>query len=275
MSVHLNEFNNLFSQLVAQNLNFGDEIKAIFLLCSLPSSRDTFCNAISNSVPGGVLHFDDVTSSLLGEEIRIKSMNSKNGSAYSVQSHGHSRTRDKSQGRSKSRSKSCVGKDIECYHCHKKGHIKKDCYAWKREKKKKKQDDKKDSNNKNNEKTNDKGKAKIEANFIESVGVEDMHVVDSSEDTTHVLYASSTLSFDALVANDGAYAQDWMLDSSASYHVTPHRKWFSTYKQGHYGSVRLGNSFTCEITGYWKHMLQVSKWLFVHVVECLSCACID
>ena len=52
----------------------------------------------------------------------------------------------------------------------------------------------------------------------------------SNEDKSHILYASSTSSFDALVANDGAYAQDWMLDSGASYHVTPHREWFSTYK---------------------------------------------
>ena len=251
--VHLNEFNNLFSQLVAQNLNFGDEVKAIFLLCFLPSPWDTFCTAISNSVPGGVLRFDDVTSSILSEEIRQKSMDSKSGSAYSVQSRGCSRTRDKSQGRSKLRSKSRAGKNIECYHCHKLGHIKKDCYAWKREQKKKKQhDDKKDSNIEQTEKTNDRGKAKIEeldANFLESVVADDMHVVESSEDTQHILYASSTLSFDALVANDGAYAQDWMLDSGASYHVTPHREWFSTYRQGHYGSVRLGDSFTCEITG--------------------------
>ena len=127
VSVHLNEFNSLFSQLVAQNLNFGDEVKAIFLLCSLPSSWDTFCIAINNFVPGGVLRLDDVTSSLLSEEIRRKSMDSKFGSAYSVQSHGGSRTQDKSQGRSKSRSKYRAGKNVECYHCHKLGHIMKDC----------------------------------------------------------------------------------------------------------------------------------------------------
>lgn len=76
-----------------------------------------------------------------------------------------------------------------------------------------------------------------------------MHVVESSEDTQHVLYAFSTLSFDALVANDGAYSQDWMLDCGAYYHVTPHREWFSTYRQGRYGNIKLGDSFTCEING--------------------------
>ena len=39
---HLNEFNIIFTQLQAQKLNFDAEMKAIFLLCSLPSSWDTF-----------------------------------------------------------------------------------------------------------------------------------------------------------------------------------------------------------------------------------------
>ena len=48
---HLNEFNIIFLQLTAQGLNFGEEVRCIFLLCSLPSSWDTFCTAVSNSAP--------------------------------------------------------------------------------------------------------------------------------------------------------------------------------------------------------------------------------
>ena len=55
-------------------MKFDDEVKAIFLLCSLPASWDTFCTAISNSVPDGKLTFNDVVGSLLAEEIRRKSM---------------------------------------------------------------------------------------------------------------------------------------------------------------------------------------------------------
>ena len=29
-------------------------------------------------------------------------------------------------------------KDVECYHCHKKGHVKKNCHVWKKEKGKEK-----------------------------------------------------------------------------------------------------------------------------------------
>ncbi|MCO5606244.1 hypothetical protein L7F22_060431 [Adiantum nelumboides] len=65
VSSHLNEFNALYSQLTSKGLNFNDEMKAIFLLCSLPASWDTFNTAISNSIHGGKLAFGDVTSALL------------------------------------------------------------------------------------------------------------------------------------------------------------------------------------------------------------------
>ncbi|MCO5587631.1 hypothetical protein L7F22_041580 [Adiantum nelumboides] len=80
---HLNEFNNVFLQLTSKGLNFDDEMKAIFLLCSLPSSWDTFNTAISNSSPGGTLVFSDVTSALLTEEIQHQSLDaSGHGDAY-------------------------------------------------------------------------------------------------------------------------------------------------------------------------------------------------
>ncbi|MCO5560834.1 hypothetical protein L7F22_014454 [Adiantum nelumboides] len=76
VSSHLNEFNALYSQLTSKGLNFDDEMKAIFLLCSLPASWDTFNTAISNSTHGGKLTFGEVTSALLTEEIRHQSLDS-------------------------------------------------------------------------------------------------------------------------------------------------------------------------------------------------------
>ncbi|MCO5550245.1 hypothetical protein L7F22_003728 [Adiantum nelumboides] len=48
ISTCINEFNIIFTQLTTQGLVFDDEIKCIFLLCSLPSSWDTFYTTISN-----------------------------------------------------------------------------------------------------------------------------------------------------------------------------------------------------------------------------------
>ncbi|MCO5587801.1 hypothetical protein L7F22_041753 [Adiantum nelumboides] len=74
ISRHLNEFNKIFSQLTSQGLNFDEEIKCIFLQCSLPSSWDTFCTSISNSALNTGLVYNDVVGSLLTEEIRHKSL---------------------------------------------------------------------------------------------------------------------------------------------------------------------------------------------------------
>ncbi|MCO5601407.1 hypothetical protein L7F22_055528 [Adiantum nelumboides] len=132
ITAHLNEFNSLFSQLTSKGLNLDDEMKTIFLLCSLPSSWDTFCMVINNSAPGGQLVFGDVTTSMLTEEIRRQSFvdTSKHGDVnVTTRGGGDMRGRAKEpgkgggnqkQGRSKSRDHL---KNVECHYCHKKGHL--------------------------------------------------------------------------------------------------------------------------------------------------------
>ncbi|MCO5578062.1 hypothetical protein L7F22_031900 [Adiantum nelumboides] len=73
-------------QVCAQRINIDDEMKAIFLLCLLPPSWDIFCTDVSNSAPNGTLVYIDVTSSLLSEEMRQKTMGSSHhGKAHYVQ----------------------------------------------------------------------------------------------------------------------------------------------------------------------------------------------
>ena len=42
---------------------------------------------------------------------------------------------------------------------------------------------------------------------------------------------------------------DWILDLGASFHVTPHKEWFTTYDASCKGRVRLENGYACEIVG--------------------------
>ncbi|MCO5600941.1 hypothetical protein L7F22_055058 [Adiantum nelumboides] len=103
VSSHLNEFNALYLQLTSKGLNFDDEMKAIFLLCSLPASWDTFNTTISNSTHGGKLGFGDVTSVLLTEEIRRQSLdNGSHGDVYMAGGSSH----DRQKGRDCSRDRS-------------------------------------------------------------------------------------------------------------------------------------------------------------------------
>ena len=41
----------------------------------------------------------------------------------------------------------------------------------------------------------------------------------------------------------------WVIDSGASFHLTPNRKCFSSYRDGDHGSVWMGNEGACRIVG--------------------------
>ncbi|KAL0404120.1 UNVERIFIED_CONTAM: Retrovirus-related Pol polyprotein from transposon TNT 1-94 [Sesamum radiatum] len=42
---------------------------------------------------------------------------------------------------------------------------------------------------------------------------------------------------------------EWVVDTAASYHVTPHRSYFTEYKAGDLGTVKMGNSSSSGISG--------------------------
>ncbi|MCO5562911.1 hypothetical protein L7F22_016547 [Adiantum nelumboides] len=241
-------------ELTSKGLNFDDEMKAIFLLCSLPASWDTFNTAISKSTHGGKLAFGDVTSALLTEEIRRQSLDSGgHGNVYMAggSSHDRQRGRDRSYDRSQSRGRSndkgngrskscgCNMRNVECYHCHKKRHVKKDCYAFQRE----------------------KGKALVVTKAKppppkSSVKIEELNVLESPStlvpdvhlQLSDVLIFATNMPYDALLALDDCYAQTWIIDSGASFHVTPHREWFAIYSPMH-GLIKLGDSHQLDILG--------------------------
>ena len=43
--------------------------------------------------------------------------------------------------------------------------------------------------------------------------------------------------------------ESWVLDSACSYHMTPKKDWFDTYKPYNGGMVQMGNDATCPIIG--------------------------
>ncbi|KAE8685445.1 hypothetical protein F3Y22_tig00111098pilonHSYRG00167 [Hibiscus syriacus] len=115
-------------------------------------------------------------------------------------------------GKRNSRSKSRDKKTIHCYKCKEAGHMKRNC-----PKLKKQTDEKRDGSSK-------------------SVNVVEDDNSDCSEGD--MLSISMTQLTDA-----------WILDSGCSYHITPNREWFSTYKPVNSGSVYLGDDRCCNIVG--------------------------
>ena len=52
---YLNKFDAIWSQLQAQKMTMDNELKSVFLLCTLRSSWNTFCTAVSARAQNGKL----------------------------------------------------------------------------------------------------------------------------------------------------------------------------------------------------------------------------
>ena len=120
------------------------------------------------------------------------------------------------------------------------GHMRRDCPKWKEEKGNGKADD-----------SNDKKKSTVkieEINVIGTYAEDDAQGVDACKITSAEIYFTSVLESAFLTAKDGYALSDWIIDSGASLHVSPHREWFSSYVATK-DLVHLGNEQTCEILG--------------------------
>ena len=70
---HLNEYNNVTSELSSVGINFDEEIRALLILYSFPESQNGLVMAMSNSIPGSnTLKYDDVIGVILIGETHRK-----------------------------------------------------------------------------------------------------------------------------------------------------------------------------------------------------------
>ena len=106
----------------------------MFLLVTLPESWETFRIALSNFAPATGLTSANVEGSLLTEEVNKKNSKPTKGGNVLVVRGGSNAKGKHAEKKSSSKSRGPDKKDIECYFCHKKGHVKKDCPKWKSEK---------------------------------------------------------------------------------------------------------------------------------------------
>jgi hypothetical protein len=210
---HINAFNTLVSQLVSLNIMIAKEYKCINLLCYLPDSWDNLVVAIGSTTQS-TLKYEDVVAFLLSEEMRQKTMDGHSTDALFVRGRTQDRNPGKSsRGRPKSigRSKS-LGKYLRKFcKCGKIGHYKKDF----------------------NSKKVDKPKGPDSTSSTEAK--------TSTEEGGDVYLAYIGSHVDRNV---------WLIDSGASYHMTPHREWFSEYEKYDGGDVFLGDDSTTKIMGH-------------------------
>ena len=69
---------------------------------------------------------------------------------------------------------------------------------------------------------------------------------------------------DALILTLDNTSDYWVVDSGASCHATPHRKFFHDYVQGDFGHVLFGDDEPCKIVGKGKVRIKINngnEWL--------------
>ena len=130
---HINEFNLITSQLSSVDISFEDEVRALILLSSLPESWGATVTAVSSSCGSNKLKFEEVRNLILSEDIRRKEASGSSGSALTTQEgRGRTAQRSNNRGRSKSKQRSqSRPRGDGCWHCGKKGHTRKNCWARK------------------------------------------------------------------------------------------------------------------------------------------------
>ena len=118
---HIDKFNKLCLDLENIDINYDEEDKALVLLHSLPRTYETFVDILKHGREK--LSLEDVFGALNSTELQQKLEGI--GSAGDVLT-ARSRTENrefKSKGKSRSKSRN-NRKLIKCFHCHEKGHFK-------------------------------------------------------------------------------------------------------------------------------------------------------
>jgi len=130
---HINNLNTLFAQLSAADFNIVENERAELLLQSLLDSYDQLVINITNYNVADLLRFEDVVGTVLEEESKRKNKKDMVESARQIEALVMTRGRSIDHGSSGSQSHDrCQSKKhLKCYHCGKRGHVKKDCWHLK------------------------------------------------------------------------------------------------------------------------------------------------
>ncbi|RDX84970.1 hypothetical protein CR513_33901, partial [Mucuna pruriens] len=195
------------------NVKFEDEEKAVLLMATLPQSFDHLITTLTYGKDK--LEYEVISEALLSFDKQYKARSVEQPAALLSERRGRKQHKEdrRNDGKPRGRSKSKAKKD-GCFHCGKPGHIKKDCWIFKKE-------------------TQEAGRKNVGESNNAAMTTEEEAMVVLADECLHV--------------NDNVV--EWVIDSGASFHITPNRQMFATYRTGDFGKVKMGNSACSNIVG--------------------------
>lgn len=220
----LDDFHKIVDDLENIDVKIDDEDKAVILLNSLPKSYDQLKDAMLYG-RDNTISLEEVESAFKSKELQRQ--NEGKHEASTRESLNVKQKQEMKGGYKKKNSQEFKrsgkekGKGVEeketrkCHYCKKPGHLKKDCFAFK--KKQAAKDQKPDA----------------------------ADVADHCENGEMLNIVESPL------------GEDWILDSGCSFHMCPHKHWFTDLRPGNFDFVLLGNDEVCPVEGIGSIKLKV------------------
>ncbi|KAJ3499572.1 hypothetical protein NLJ89_g10085 [Agrocybe chaxingu] len=196
MAEHVAKLRQLQEELHLMDHKVPDEDFVMILITSLPESWDTYTTSFlgSSSTKKDTLIKSQELVRILIEEAHRRKEKDTSGSGVAMYTKG----------------KGSGGKGgVECFNCHKKGHMKKDCWA----------------KGGGREGQGPKGrKGKDRSNQAIDTNLNDIACMAYEEPTEFACMAISTLNNTRDISN-----YDWLLDSGTTSHICPIREAFTDY----------------------------------------------
>ncbi|RVW80140.1 Retrovirus-related Pol polyprotein from transposon TNT 1-94 [Vitis vinifera] len=206
---HLNEFNTITNQLSSVEIDFDDEIRALIVLASLPNSWEAMRMAVSNSTGKEKLKYNDIRDLILAEEIRRRDAGETSGSGSALNLETRGRGNNRNSNQGRSNSRNSNRN-------RSKSRSSQQVQCW------------------NCGKT---GHFKRQCKSPKKKNED-----DSANAVTEEVQ-------DALLLAVDSPLDDWVLDSGASFHTTPHREIIQNYVAGDFGKVYLADGSALDVVG--------------------------
>lgn len=214
---NIDDFLKIVGELSHLSIEVPEEVQAVLLLNALPAKYDQLKETLKYSRE--VIKVEDVASSAKSKEKEIQETTSSRPSSEGHYVRGRSDSRGGFNGKGKStgrsRSKSADKKKV-CWICGKEGHFKKQCYKWLER---------------------NKGR-------FQSQGAPESSLArDDAQDLVGLIASEVNLT------QGQNKAEEWVLDTGCSFHMTSRRDVFIGFQEVTGGKVRMANNSHTEVVG--------------------------